>query len=105
MTGYLVSPGEYPIARVKYGFVKPKKNQPAFIKRKAFSELFSPVDGVPMLSQNPDASSATPSPDWIAHPEILASATGGVDPDTGEIVPPNPGSWRWGGGAEQGDRA
>ena len=105
MTGYLVYPGEYPIARVKYGFVKPQKNQPSFVKRKAFSELFSPVDGVPMLSQNSEASPATPSPDWIAHPEILASATGGVDPDTGEIVPPNPGSWRWGRGAEQGDRA
>ncbi|ONR68483.1 type VI secretion protein [Burkholderia cenocepacia] len=105
MTGYLVYPGEYPIARVKYGFVKPRKNAPAFIKRQAFSELFAPAAGSPATAAASESVVAGPSPDWIAHPEILVAASGGVDPETGEILPPRPGAWRWGDGNQRGDHA
>ncbi|MGK8206729.1 type IV secretion system DNA-binding domain-containing protein [Burkholderia cenocepacia] len=105
MTGYLVYPGDYPVARVTYKYVAPKKNAPAFIKRQAFSELFAPAAATPASGAGPAPVIAGAAPDWIAHPEILVAASGGIDPETGEILPPRPGAWRWGHGNQTGDRA
>ncbi|HGO6126509.1 type IV secretion system DNA-binding domain-containing protein [Burkholderia cepacia] len=105
MSGYLVYPGEYPIARVKYGFTEPKKIVPAFIKRQAFAEMFSAGGGPTSAGPTSPTASAGAAPDWIAHPEILVAASGGIDPETGEILPPHAGAWRWGGGAQRGERA
>lgn len=43
MAGYLIVPGEYPVAKVKMRFEKPAQNQPAFIRRKGNDGLYGPA--------------------------------------------------------------
>ncbi|TXH12056.1 MAG: type VI secretion protein, partial [Gammaproteobacteria bacterium] len=43
MTGYLLVPGDYPIARVKYGYVPTEKQANGFIERDGFAISFKPT--------------------------------------------------------------
>jgi len=43
MTGYLVIPGDYPIARVQYGYVPTDKQAEGFVERQGFSISFKPA--------------------------------------------------------------
>ena len=47
MTGYLLVPGDYPIARVKYDYVQTEKQAKGFIERDGFSISFKPTTAAP----------------------------------------------------------
>lgn len=104
MTGYLVTPGDYPIAKVSYQYVETEKKEPGFVKRDVTKGRFG-VNGAAIASGNTPASGESPAPpdDWIANPAGLAAPVGGpkpaepgrqpVDPDTGEILPDERSAW------------
>lgn len=67
MSGYLVIPGDYPIARVSYGYVPTPKSAEGFIERRGVSVHFkNTVNDVEISIQEPVADSITKT-----HPEDL----------------------------------
>lgn len=106
MTGYLVYPGDYPVARVSYSRVEYPAIAEPFVRRDpnaAFGKPASGAGGAVASTDSPGAAPNSPQQptgnsnpaDWVSHPEALAFATGGVDPETGEILPPRTGGPSW----------
>jgi len=97
MTGYLVIPGDYPIAKVKYGYVATKKSADGFVERDGFAISFRPKGGIPAPAPVPAETPKAPDlldDDQIDEPstvvrELKRNAKGEViDPDTGEVLKP-----------------
>lgn len=100
MEGYLVTPGDYPIARVRYDFVPYSQDVTPFIPRKKFhlgtprSPSIAPVAPAPTASaQDPvasaparDAGSTTSAPGGAATREYHLKSGEVADAETGEIV-------------------
>lgn len=98
MTGYLVVPGDYPIARVSYGYVPRKRIADGFVEREGFGIDFKPreaptvkpemgrkVTGPDLLDDGIDG------PEDMVH-EVRRNERGEIiDPETGEVLrPPHP---------------
>lgn len=80
MQGYLVIPGDYPIARVAYGYVATPKITEGFRERKGFGVAFQ--GGVPVAPAAP----ATPVQTPIAATTTSAGELPVIDMDTGEVI-------------------
>lgn len=80
MQGYLVIPGDYPIARVAYGYVPSQKVAEGFVERVGFNISFNPK----MAAQAADPA----QPVNAADKEDAAAASERVviDADTGEVI-------------------
>ena len=82
MTGYLVIPGDYPIARVRYGYVPTDKQAEGFVERDGFSISFSTV--LPAGSASAAASGqAVPDATDSIQPVALSRAKVGPEPEPG----------------------
>lgn len=102
MTGYLVIPGDYPIAKVKYGYVPTEKIAEGFVERDGFSISFKPKGGAAApqaapAAQTAPAAPAAPALDLLDDDEMDAPAAvvvtrnengDVIDPETGEILKP-----------------
>ncbi|WP_029309673.1 type IV secretion system DNA-binding domain-containing protein [Cupriavidus metallidurans] len=102
MTGYLLVPGDYPIARVKYGYVPTEKQANGFIERDGFAISFKPTTAAAAPAPAPDAAEVQqPSVpeqgdmlddddmDAPATVEVMRNENGDViDKATGEIIKP-----------------
>lgn len=102
MTGYLLVPGDYPIARVKYGYVPTEKKANGFIERDGFAISFKPTTAAAAPAPAPapaDAhqAAAPESADMLddddmdapATVEVMRNENGDViDKETGEIIKP-----------------
>lgn len=100
MSGYLVIPGDYPIAKVKYGYVPTAKQADGFVERDGFAISFKPsplatVESPPRSA--PDTPQVTPraAPELAdeedmraqGNIEVTRNAKGDViDKLTGEII-------------------
>lgn len=80
MQGYLVIPGDYPIARVAYGYVPSQKVAEGFVERVGFNISFNPK----MAAQPTNPA----QPAKVAGEEDKAAASERVviDADTGEVI-------------------
>lgn len=95
MTGYLVIPGDYPIAKVKYGYVATKKSADGFVERDGFAISFRPKGAIPVPASVPAETPKAPDlldddpidePSVVVH-ELKRNAKGEViDPETGEVL-------------------
>lgn len=102
MTGYLLVPGDYPIARVKYGYVPTEKQANGFIERDGFAISFKPTTAAAAPAPAPAAAEVQqPSVpeqgdmlddddmDAPATVEVMRNENGDViDKATGEIIKP-----------------
>lgn len=102
MTGYLLVPGDYPIARVKYGYVPTEKQANGFIERDGFAISFKPTTAAaaPAPAQATTEVHQQPAPeqgdmlddddmDAPATVEVMRNENGDViDKATGEIIKP-----------------
>ncbi len=102
MTGYLLVPGDYPIARVKYGYVPTEKQANGFIERDGFAISFKPTTAAAAPAPAPAAAEVQqPSVpeqgdmlddddmDAPATVEVMRNDNGDViDKATGEIIKP-----------------
>ena len=102
MTGYLLVPGDYPIARVKYGYVPTEKQANGFIERDGFAISFKPTTAAAAPASAPAAAEVQqPSVpeqgdmlddddmDAPATVEVMRNENGDViDKATGEIIKP-----------------
>ena len=102
MTGYLLVPGDYPIARVKYGYVPTEKQANGFIERDGFAISFKPTTAAAAPAPAPSAAEVQqPSVpeqgdmlddddmDAPATVEVMRNENGDViDKATGEIIKP-----------------
>lgn len=90
MTGYLVIPGDYPIARVRYGYVPTGKQSEGFVERDGFSISFS--GAVPAASAPAAASGQTaPAAPVSIQPVPLSQAKVGPEPEPASgSARPNP---------------
>ncbi len=100
--GYLLVPGDYPIARVKYGYVPTEKKANGFIERDGFAISFKPTTAAAAPAPAPapaDAhqAAAPESADMLddddmdapATVEVMRNENGDViDKETGEIIKP-----------------
>jgi type IV conjugative transfer system coupling protein TraD len=80
MQGYLVVPGDYPIARVAYDYVATPKITEGFRERKGFGVAFR--GGVPVLPTTP----AIPVQAPVAAAGVNAGELPVIDMDTGEVL-------------------
>lgn len=102
MTGYLLVPGDYPIARVKYGYVPTEKQANGFIERDGFAISFKPTTAAAAPAPAPSTAevqqAAAPEQgdmlddddmDAPATVEVVRNENGDViDKATGEIIKP-----------------
>lgn len=96
MTGYLVIPGDYPIAKVRYDYVPTEKVADGFVERDGFGIAFSARPGasraVPPAAASGDLLDDDDGPGPVsATAERPGGAAPSVDPETGEVaedVPP-----------------
>jgi type IV conjugative transfer system coupling protein TraD len=90
MTGYLVVPGDYPIARVRYGYVPTEQQAEGFVERYGFSISFS--GAVPAASAPAAASGQTaPAAPVSIQPVPLSQAKVGPEPEPASgSARPNP---------------
>lgn len=102
MTGYLLVPGDYPIARVKYGYVPTEKQANGFIERDGFAISFKPTTAAAAPAPAPSTAEvqqpAAPEQgdmlddddmDAPATVEVMRNENGDViDKATGEIIKP-----------------
>lgn len=90
MTGYLVIPGDYPIARVQYGYVPTEEQAEGFVEREGFSISFKEATtaaAAPVTAGGPPAQAGKDS----RQPVPLSLAKVGPEPEPGSgSTRPNP---------------
>lgn len=100
MTGYMVIPGDYPIAKVKYGYMPTEKQAEGFVERDGFAISFKPLTPAAsaaqvMAAQDTKAQAVPAEPDLLDDDdmgapstiEVSRNANGDViDKKTGEII-------------------
>lgn len=102
MTGYLLVPGDFPIGRVKYGYVPTEKQANGFIERDGFAISFKPTTAAAAPAPTPMPADVPPQAapeqgdmlddddmDAPATVEVMRNENGDViDKATGEIIKP-----------------
>lgn len=102
MTGYLLIPGDYPIARVKYGYVPTEKQANGFVERDGFAINFYPKSPAANPAQPPAATAVESDPvpenvqsdmldddDMDTPVSVIESRTANsdvIDKETGEVT-------------------
>jgi len=99
MSGYLLVPGDYPVARVKYGYVPTEKQANGFIERDDFAISFKPIAAASAPAPMPEDVLPQVAPehgdmldddiDALATVEVMRNESGDVVAKvTGEIIKP-----------------